>query len=116
VMTPMAMGLRVGGTVELAGLDAPPDFERARKLVTLCREALPGINTQGGREWMGFRPSMPDSLPVIARAPCYPNAFLAFGHGHLGLTLAATTGQLVADLATDRRPCVDPRPFRADRF
>ena len=64
-MTPMSMGLRVGGTVELASLDALPDFTRARKLVTLCKDALPGIDDAGGKEWMGFRPSMPDSMPVI---------------------------------------------------
>lgn len=116
VMTPMEMGLRVGGTVELAGLDAAPDFGRARKLVTLCQEALPGIDTRGGREWMGFRPSMPDSLPVIGRSPVHPNALFAFGHGHLGLTLGATTGRLIAEIATHQRPCIDPRPFRPDRF
>ncbi|MCO6388777.1 FAD-binding oxidoreductase [Aliihoeflea sp. 40Bstr573] len=116
VMTPMSMGLRVGGTVELAGLEALPDFTRARKLVTLCKDALPGVDDAGGKEWMGFRPSMPDSMPVIGRSPSHANAYFAFGHGHLGLTLAATTGRLVADLATDTAPPVDARPFRPDRF
>lgn len=116
VITPMDMGLRIGGTVELGGLKAPPDFGRAAKLVTLCKDALPGLDEAGGRQWMGFRPSMPDSRPVIGRSPRHANAFFAFGHGHLGLTLAATTGRLVADLVTDATPPVDPRPFRPDRF
>jgi D-amino-acid dehydrogenase len=65
---------------------------------------------------MGFRPSMPDSLPVISRVPGRPGTLLAFGHGHLGLTFGAVTGRLIADLAADRAPPIDVTPFRADRF
>ena len=65
---------------------------------------------------MGFRPSMPDSLPVIGRVPGAPNAVLAFGHGHLGLTLGAITGKLAAALALGRPPALDLTPSRAERF
>ncbi|KAB0266784.1 NAD(P)/FAD-dependent oxidoreductase, partial [Microvirga brassicacearum] len=75
-----------------------------------------GLNTGGGREWMGFRPSMPDSKPVIGRSPHHPNAFFAFGHGHLGLTQGATTGRLVGELAAGEPTTIDLAPFRIDRF
>ena len=65
---------------------------------------------------MGFRPSMPDSLPVIGRAPGKQNVYLAFGHGHLGLTMGAVTGQVITGLAAGRSPDVDLVPFRAERF
>jgi D-amino-acid dehydrogenase len=65
---------------------------------------------------MSFRPSLPDSLPVIARSPRHPSVFFAFGHGHLGLSLAAVTGRLVAELASGQRPAVDVAAYRVDRF
>lgn len=115
-VTPMDIGLRIGGAVEFAGLDRPPNYQRSKALLALGKRSLPGLNDAGGREWMGFRPSMPDSMPVIGRAPKHPNAIFAFGHGHVGLTLGATTGRMVADLATDAKPPVDLAPFRVDRF
>jgi D-amino-acid dehydrogenase len=115
-VTPMAAGLRIGGAVEFAGLKAEPDFRRAKAMLGLAERMLPGLNTEGGREWMGFRPSMPDSMPVIGRPARHPNAILAFGHGHLGLTLGATTGRLVADIARGR-PCpAELRAFSPERF
>jgi D-amino-acid dehydrogenase len=116
LITPMAMGLRIGGAVELASLEAPPNFARAKALLALGRYALPGLNTEGGTEWMGFRPSTPDSLPVIGRSPTHANVLFAFGHGHLGLTQGATTGRLIGDLAAGRPSVVDLAPFRIDRF
>jgi D-amino-acid dehydrogenase len=65
---------------------------------------------------MGYRPSLPDSLPVIGRSPRHRNAYFAFGHGHLGLTLAAVTGRLIADLVAGRTPSLDSVPYRIDRF
>jgi D-amino-acid dehydrogenase len=115
-MTPMAMGLRIGGAVDLAGLGAPPNFARAKALLANGAQALPGLNTAGGREWMGFRPSMPDSKPVIGRSPRHANTLFAFGHGHLGLTQGATTGRLIADLAAGEQTAIDLVPFRIDRF
>ncbi|SMF18170.1 D-amino-acid dehydrogenase [Tistlia consotensis] len=114
--TPLATGLRLGGTVELGGLEAPPDWRRAEVLAARGRKLFPGLSVEGASRWMGFRPSMPDSLPVIGASPKLPNAFLAFGHGHLGLTLGARTGRLVADLVAGRRPVVDLTPYRPGRF
>jgi D-amino-acid dehydrogenase len=116
VITPMTMGLRVGGTVELGGLKAPPNYERARKLVGVAARYLPGLNTAGGSEWMGHRPSLPDSLPVIGPSPRHRNVYYAFGHGHLGLTEAATTGRIIAQLMTGEAPGLDVSPFRVNRF
>src|SRR5690606_29077034 len=92
VVTPLETGLRVGGAVELAGLDRPPDYRRARAMLEKAQRFLPGLDPQGGREWMGYRPSLPDSLPVIGRARASSHVVYAFGHGHLGLTQAAATG------------------------
>lgn len=116
VCTPIDAGLRLAGTVELAGLDAPPDWRRADLLLENARRWFPGLEGEGAARWMGFRPSMPDSLPVIARAPRHRNAIFAFGHGHCGLMLAARTGELVRDLTLDRPTGIDVSPFRVDRF
>ena len=114
--TPMAMGLRLAGTVELAGLDAPPDPGRWQVMLQQARRLYPALNDSGASYWMGHRPSLPDSLPVIGRAPRHANAYLAFGHGHIGLTTAAITGRVIAELAAGRPPPFDLAPFRADRF
>jgi D-amino-acid dehydrogenase len=116
VVTPMEMGLRVAGTVEIAGLEAPPDYARARVLVRKARRVYPALEDAGGVEWMGHRPATPDSLPVIGRAPRFANVCYAFGHGHLGLTFGPVTGQLVAELAAGLPATVDLHPFRVDRF
>jgi D-amino-acid dehydrogenase len=115
-VTPMAMGLRLGGTVEFAGLDAPPDPTRHQVMLKHAKRLYPGLNTTGAPYWMGHRPSLPDSLPVIGRAPRHANAYLAFGHGHIGLTAAAITGRAIADQVAGRLPPFDLEPFRADRF
>ena len=77
---------------------------------------LPGLKTEGGRQWMGFRPSLPDSLPVIGQASASPRVIYAFGHGHLGLTQSAGTARLVADLVTGQTPAIDLQPFAHSRF
>lgn len=116
VMTPMDMGLRIGGAAEFAGLDADPNFARSKALLRLAKRYVPALNECNGREWMGQRPSLPDSLPVISRSPHHPNVLMAFGHGHLGLTQAATTARLIADLASNQSPSIDMTPYRVDRF
>lgn len=116
VMTPMAMGLRIGGAAEFAGLGAAPDYRRCKALLSLAKRYLPDLKTEGGRQWMGHRPSTPDSLPVIGPSARFANVWYAFGHGHLGLTGSATTGRVIASLVTGRRPNVDLRPFRITRF
>ena len=116
VMTPMEMGIRVGGAVELGGLTAAPNYDRAKALFAKGKEVLPKLNGDGGTEWMGFRPSMPDSKPVISKSPNHQNVFFAFGHGHLGLTMAATTGRLISDLVNGDDTPINMTPYRINRF
>jgi D-amino-acid dehydrogenase len=116
VVTRIGEGVRVGGGVELGGLDLPPRMRRADALLRKARAFLPGLRVEGGTQWMGFRPSMPDSLPVIDTAPSHPAVIFAFGHGHLGLTQSAGTAELVADLIEGRPPPIDMTPYRATRF
>ena len=114
--TPMEGGLRVAGTVEFAGLEAPPDFRRARRLLDQVRELYPRVRVERFSEWMGHRPCMPDSMPVIGAAPGHDRVLLAFGHGHNGMTSGPVTGRLIADLVAGRAPLVDPAPYAATRF
>lgn len=113
---PMTPGLRVAGTVELAGLDAPPNMERARRLGDLASEMFPDLDRSHASDWMGHRPCLPDSLPVIDRASRFGRVVFAFGHQHVGMCSAAPTGKLVADLMTGAPPSIDMTPFRVDRF
>lgn len=114
--TSMQDGLRLAGTVEFAGLEAPPDYARAQVLGQHAREMFPGLNSDGGKPWMGFRPSLPDTVPVISASPHYANVFFGFGHGHLGLTQAAVTGALLTGLADGKQAPLDLAPYRIDRF
>ena len=116
VATSLEVGLRCAGTVELGGLEAPPNWARAEILGKHAQRGFPGLCTEGKSRWMGFRPSMPDSLPVIGRSPRFSNVILAFGHGHCGMIFGARTGALVAALAADKDPGLDMAPYRADRF
>ncbi len=116
VCTPLENGLRVAGTVELGGLDKAPDWRRAEVLFENASRWYPGLDRKDETKWMGYRPSMPDSLPVIDRAPHHHNAYLAFGHGHCGLSLAARTGELIAGMIAGRESGIDMAPYRADRF
>lgn len=114
--TPMEEGIRFAGSVELGGLDLPPNYKRADVLLKQGRAMLPRLDGEELGRWMGFRPSLPDSKPVIGASNRAPNAFYAFGHGHVGLTAAAATAEIIADLATGHRPRIDPAPFRPGRF
>ncbi|MFN7023211.1 MAG: NAD(P)/FAD-dependent oxidoreductase [Pseudorhizobium sp.] len=116
VVSRLSTGIRVGGAVELGGLDLPPDFRRSRAMLKKAEVFLPGLKADGGKEWMGFRPSLPDSLPAIGRALASRRIIFAFGHGHLGLTQSAGTARLVADLLTDRPLSIDMAPFSPQRF
>lgn len=116
VATPMRHGLRIGGAAEFKGLDAPPNPRRSAALAALATRYLPGLRTEGGRQWMGHRPATPDSLPVIGRSPRRGDVTYAFGHGHLGLTLGPTTGRMVADIVAGRPGHVDAAPFSISRF
>lgn len=116
VVTPIAGGVRVGGAVELAGVDAPPHPARSDALLAKARRFLPGLRCEGATRWMGCRPSLPDSLPAIGPARADPRILYAFGHGHLGLTQAAATAELVAALADGQPPGLDLAAFSAQRF
>ncbi len=116
VTSSMEMGVRAAGTAEFAGLDAAPNYRRARVFTSLTKSLLPNLNTEAAEEWMGVRPSSPDSVPFIGEAPGHPRLFCAFGHGHLGLTGAPMTGRMIAALAADEPLNIDMTPYRVDRF
>nr|WP_245510338.1 FAD-binding oxidoreductase [Rhizobium leguminosarum] len=114
-MVPMANGLRAAGTVELGGLAAPLNPRRTAMIRDGVKMLLPAAG-HGSDEWLGFRPSIPGSLPVIGSSRRLPRVTYAFGHGHLGLTLSALTSYLVSQLVAGQRPAVDLAPLRPDRF
>lgn len=116
VATPLSCGLRIGGAAEFGGLNATPNFKRSRVLVELARQYLPELRTEGGVNWSGHRPATPDSLPVIGRSKHQANVFYAFGHGHLGLTQAATTGRLISELIFQKPHSIDMTPYDISRF
>ncbi|MGN8153976.1 NAD(P)/FAD-dependent oxidoreductase [Agrobacterium sp. 22094] len=116
VVTPLSSGVRVGGAVELGGLDLPPNFRRSEAMLKKASRFLPGLKTEGGQQWMGFRPSLPDSLPVIGPSRAARSVIYAFGHGHLGLTQSAATARLVTELVCERDTSIPVDPFRANRF
>jgi D-amino-acid dehydrogenase len=116
VASPLDPGLRIGGAAEFAGLAAPANFARSKALAKLAKRYLPGLETAGGTAWMGQRPTTPDSLPVIGPSPRAPAVLYAFGHGHLGLTQAATTGRIIADLLARRDPGLPLGPYGIGRF
>ena len=116
VISKIGNGLRIGGAAEFAGLQAPPNFKRSEKLLEVARRYLPDLNDSNGSQWMGHRPTTPDSIPVIGASPETQNLVYAFGHGHYGLTMAATTGKAVASLLVGEAAGIDLGPFAIDRF
>jgi D-amino-acid dehydrogenase len=116
MVTPTAGGIRVGGTVEMAGLDASPDFRRSKITVKRAKEALPNLRCENFTEWMGHRPALPDTVPIMSASAKTKGVFYATGHGHLGLTYAATNARLMADLIIGLPPPIDMKPYRIDRF
>ena len=117
-MTPA--GLRLAGQVELAGLNAAPNWQRAEVLLRFARKVYPGLRADLRLEkvkvWMGHRPATPDGLPCLGLASGCSDVAHAFGHGHVGLTAAAATGKFVADLVAGRAPGFDLEPYAAARF
>ncbi len=116
VVTPLSSGIRVGGAVELGGLKLPPNYRRADVLLRKAKDFLPDLKTEGGKQWMGFRPSLPDSIPVIGHATKSSRITYAFGHGHLGLTQSAGTAKLVSDLVMGIANGFDLSPYSSKRF
>lgn len=114
VMTPMQDGLRLAGTVEYAGLDAPANMQRAHMLLKHAQPMLKApLNASDSVSWMGFRPSTADSLPVIDKIE---RVFLSFGHQHLGLTQAVVSAQMIAEYYFDEDHTIDPKPYQLARF
>ena len=115
-LTPMEDGLRAGGTVEIGGLRAPPDERRAMVLMRHVKRVFPTLEAGEPSLWMGHRPSTPDSLPILGEAPRLPGLFLAFGHGHFGMTGGPPSARLVAQLINGDKPAFDPLPYSCSRF
>ncbi len=120
IITPMSEGTCLAGTVEFGGLKAPLVDARADCLFPHGKALLPELfrdaSASDGERWMGFRPSMPDSLPVLGRSQKQSNVFFSFGHQHLGLTWSAITAELLTQEVTGKQPDIDLSPYRIDRF
>jgi D-amino-acid dehydrogenase len=116
MVTPTAGGIRIGGTVEMAGLNAPPNYRRADITVKRARQALPNLRVENSSQWMGHRPAFPDTVPILSASRLTQGVFYATGHGHLGLTYAATTARLMGQLISGERPDIDLAPYSISRF
>ena len=114
-MTPMNQGLRAVGTVELGGLKNPPSKKRIEYLIRCAKELLPDLKTHED-EWLGFRPTLPDFLPVIGPSLKNKNIVYAFGHHHLGWTLGAITGKIVSGIVAEEKTNLDLKPYSPARF
>ncbi len=116
VITPMEGRLRLAGIVEFGGLSAPPSQAPLALLRRHLRQAMPRLRWKSEQGWMGHRPTLPDSLPVIGAVPGLAGAFMAFGHQHVGLTGAAKTGRLLAQLIAGQAPDISLAPYSPARF
>ena len=114
-MTPMNDGLRAAGTVELAGLNNPANPRRLKLIADTVKTLLPQLQSHDS-EWSGFRPSMPDSMPVIGQSSKDLGVYYAFGHGHIGVTLSGITGKLISELIDGKPTSVDISAFSPQRF
>ena len=116
VISPLANGIRVGGASEISRLDRPPNFRRSQALLEKAKTLVPDLQLLQGEQWMGIRPTTPDTLPVIATASQHENIFYAFGHGHLGLTQATATAQLLSELINGQPASMPLTSLSARRF
>lgn len=115
-ITHMEHGVRASGMAEFAPPEAAPNWDYIGVIRKHAAAVLPRLNAEAGSQWMGSRPSHPDSKPVIGRSPRHSNVFFAFGHDHIGLALAGITGKLIGEIVSGRKASVDLIPFRPDRF
>ncbi|WP_315766919.1 MULTISPECIES: FAD-binding oxidoreductase [unclassified Bradyrhizobium] len=116
MLTPMDDGIRLVTGAEFSRRDAPPSPIQLNRVEPWAREFFPIGARKASEPWIGSRPCLPDMLPVVGAAPAHKGLWFAFGHAHHGLTLAAVTGRLIAELMTNETPFTDPRPYRIDRF
>jgi D-amino-acid dehydrogenase len=115
-ISPMEQGIRLTTGAEFAARDAAPTPVQFDRVLPAARELFPLGEPNEAEPWLGRRPNMPDSLPVLGRAPGQQGLWLAFGHGHWGLTMAGVTGRLIGEMMTGNTPFTDPAPYRAERF
>jgi len=115
-VTPMEEGLRVVGTVEFGGLENPVSKGRIKNLVNNARYLLDGLPDDHEDEWLGFRPTLPDYLPVIGPSKNHKNIFYSFGHHHLGWTLAAISGKIISKMIADEKTNLNLEPYSSKRF
>lgn len=116
VLAAMDRGIRLTTGVEIAGRNAPPSTRPLDRALAIARGIFPLGPALDAEPWLGRRPALPDMRPVIGPAPRHRGLWFAFGHAHHGLTLAAVTGRLVAEMVAGRETVVDPRPYAATRF
>ena len=114
-ITPMEQGLRVVGTVEFGGLDNPPSKKRITNLVNNAKYLFPELEKHED-EWLGFRPTLPDFLPVMGPSKKYKNLFYSFGHHHLGWTLGAISGKIIAGMVAEEKTNLNLSPYNSLRF
>ena len=114
-LTPMNQGLRAVGTVELGGLRNPPSKKRIDYVIKCAKELLPQLKTHND-EWLGFRPTLPDFLPIMGPSLKNKNIIYAFGHHHLGWTLGAVTGKIVSGIVAEEKTNLDLSPYSSKRF
>ena len=117
-ITPMEQGLRVVGTVEFGGLENPLSKSRIKNLILNAKDMLNGLpdNEDHEDEWLGFRPTLPDFLPVIGKSKNYRNVYYSFGHHHLGWTLGAISGKIVSKMILGEKTNLDLSPYSSSRF
>ena len=114
-MTPMNQGLRAVGTVELGGLKNPPSKKRIDYIIKCAKELLPQLEKHDD-EWLGFRPTLPDFLPILGPSQKNKNIIYAFGHHHLGWTLGAITGKIICGMVAEEKTNLDLSPYSSSRF
>ena len=114
-MTPMEQGLRVVGTVEFGGLDNPLSKSRIKNLIMNAKDMLDGL-PEHEDEWLGFRPTLPDYLPVLGPSKNYKNVFYSFGHHHLGWTLGAISGKIISKMISNENTNLNLSAYSSSRF
>lgn len=116
-ITPMVDNIRVAGFVEIAGLDAQPDMQREAALIAQAQRLFPALDVSRKKSfWLGFRPSTPDSLPVLGEIAAMPGLYLGFGHGHTGITGAPASAEILANMITGTHNSIDVAPYDIRRF
>ncbi len=116
-VTPMVDSIRVAGFVEIAGLDALPDMKKEQVLIGLVKHLFPSMDISLKKNfWLGFRPSTPDSLPILSQLDTLPNLYFGFGHGHTGITGAPMSAEILANMVTGTPNTIDVQPYDIKRF